>query len=61
MPIYSYQCSDCHRIFDLERAMKDSHFPVFESPCCLAHSERVIVAAPTLKFVGKDWTPKHYQ
>jgi putative FmdB family regulatory protein len=54
--IYDYICKDCSKTYEkIVRNCDD----VQVCPECQKTMDRQI-GSPTLSFVGKDWTPKHY-
>ena len=53
MPIYEYECHDCHHKFDL---MQKIHEPaVNQCPHCAANSAVRLVSAPGFQLKGSGW------
>ena len=57
MPLYDYQCEQCHR--HTEKIQKFSDAPLTECPHCGGHLERVL-HAPALAFKGGGWYADGY-
>ena len=53
MPIYEYQCSQCHHSFDLIQKVNDE--PVNICPECGKDSEVRLVSAPGFQLKGTGW------
>ena len=53
MPIYEYQCQDCHHNFDKLQKMSDD--PLTECPECHHNSLQKQVSAPSFKLKGSGW------
>lgn len=57
MPLYDYECEQCHR--HTEKIQKFSDAPLTECPHCGGHLERV-VHAPAVAFKGGGWYADGY-
>lgn len=53
MPIYEYECQDCHHHF--ERIQKFSDAPISECPACHSASANRLISAPAFKLKGTGW------
>lgn len=53
MPIYEYQCSNCHN--RLETLQKISDAPLSECPACQQQKLRKLVSAPSFRLKGGGW------
>ena len=53
MPIYEYQCSQCHH--HLEALQKISDKPLRECPECGRHTLLRLVSAPMFRLAGSGW------
>ena len=53
MPIYEYECSNCHQTFDLIQKISDK--PVTQCPNCLQHSAIRLVSAAGFQLKGNGW------
>lgn len=53
MPIYEYECQDCHHHF--ERIEKFSDVPLSECPKCHQASVSRLVSAPSFQLKGSGW------
>lgn len=53
MPIYEYQCSNCHHTFDLIQKMSDE--PVTICPACTKASAVRLVSAAGFQLKGTGW------
>lgn len=58
MPFYSYRCTKCSRILDIQQRIKEEVKPFIMSTCCDVDAELVITSAPSINFKGGGWTPK---
>jgi len=57
MPLYDYECEQCHR--HTEKIQKFSDAPLTECPHCGGHMERVL-HAPAVAFKGGGWYADGY-
>jgi putative FmdB family regulatory protein len=57
MPLYDYECQQCHR--HTEKIQKFSDAPLTECPHCGGHLERVL-HAPAVAFKGGGWYADGY-
>jgi putative FmdB family regulatory protein len=57
MPLYDYECEQCHR--HTEKIQKFSDAPLTECPHCGGHLERVL-HAPAVAFKGGGWYADGY-
>jgi putative FmdB family regulatory protein len=57
MPLYDYECEQCHR--HTEKIQKFSDAPLTECPHCGGHIERVL-HAPAVAFKGGGWYADGY-
>lgn len=53
MPIYEYQCSNCHHAFDLIQKMSDE--PVKLCPACSKDTAVRLVSAAGFQLKGTGW------
>ncbi len=53
MPIYEYQCSNCHHTFDLIQKMSDE--PVKLCPICSQETAVRLVSAAGFQLKGTGW------
>jgi putative FmdB family regulatory protein len=53
MPIYEYQCSNCHHTFDLMQKMSDD--PVKKCPDCGKNTVERLVSAAGFQLKGTGW------
>lgn len=53
MPIYEYQCTNCHHHFDLMQ--KVSEAPVKQCPQCFENTAVRMVSAPGFQLKGNGW------
>ena len=53
MPIYEYECKNCHHQFDLLQKINDS--AVKQCPQCLEESAVRLVSAPGFQLKGSGW------
>jgi putative FmdB family regulatory protein len=58
MPLYEYQCSKCHRVFEVLQKFSDAPLEVHEG--CGGGVERLI-SAPGLRFKGSGWYVTDYK
>ena len=57
MPLYEYECTDCHR--RTEKIQKFSDPEITVCPYCNGHLERVL-SAPAVSFKGGGWYADGY-
>ena len=53
MPIYEYECSNCHYQFELIQKIQDK--PVTKCPECLKDSAKRLVSAAGFQLKGTGW------
>jgi putative FmdB family regulatory protein len=53
MPIYEYECSNCHHTFDLMQKMNDE--PAKQCPKCLGETAQRLVSAAGFQLKGTGW------
>ena len=53
MPIYEYECTDCHHHFDVLQKVNEE--PVQECPVCFKSSVVKLVSATTFHLKGTGW------
>lgn len=53
MPIYEYQCQNCHQTVDLLQKVNDP--PATECPGCHEQQLQRIVSAPSFQLKGSGW------
>ena len=53
MPIYEYECSNCHHQFELIQKIQDE--PVTKCPECLKDSAKRLVSAVGFQLKGTGW------
>jgi putative FmdB family regulatory protein len=58
MPLYEYECDDCHHRF--ERIQKFSDPPVDVCPNCGKHSVKKLPSSPAIQFKGSGWYVTDY-
>ncbi len=52
MPLYEYECQQCHRRLEKIQNIKDA--PLTECPACGGHLEKLL-SAPAIQFKGSGW------
>ena len=57
MPLYEYQCKNCHTL--TERIQKFSDPPLTECPHCAGEMEQLL-SAPAVQFKGAGWYVTDY-
>ena len=53
MPIYEYQCTNCHKQFDLLQKITEE--PVTQCPDCLKNTAIRLVSAAGFQLKGSGW------
>lgn len=53
MPIYEYECSNCHQQFDLLQKISDE--PAKQCPQCLQDTAVKLVSAAAFQLKGSGW------
>ena len=53
MPIYEYQCADCHHQFDVLQKLNDEHIKT--CPACSKESAVRLVSAAAFQLKGTGW------
>ena len=53
MPIYEYECTGCHRAFDLLQKISDK--PIKTCPHCHEDKAHRLVSAPQFQLKGTGW------
>lgn len=53
MPIYEYECMNCHHHFDLLQKISDE--PIKECPRCFDNSARRLISAVGFQLKGSGW------
>lgn len=53
MPIYEYQCSQCHHMFELMQKINDA--PVTQCPKCFDNTVVKLVSAAGFQLKGNGW------
>lgn len=53
MPIYEYECSDCHHTFDLIQKISDE--PITKCPACSMNTAVKLVSAAGFQLKGTGW------
>ncbi|WP_133129355.1 FmdB family zinc ribbon protein [Legionella yabuuchiae] len=53
MPIYEYECSNCHHLFDLMQKISD--VPEKQCPKCLMNTAERLVSAAGFQLKGTGW------
>lgn len=72
MPVYEYKCDTCGEVFTSFQSINDD--PLVEGPDCDQDNSnqeddlnkkpcslKKLLFAPSIKFQGDGWTPKHYK
>lgn len=53
MPIYEYQCTDCHHTFDMLQKINDE--PIKKCPQCTKNTVTRLVSAAGFQLKGSGW------
>ncbi len=53
MPIYEYQCNNCHHNFDLMQKISDA--PIIKCPQCLNDTVVRLISASGFQLKGNGW------
>lgn len=53
MPIYEYECTDCHHVFESIQKMSDA--PLEECPACHKKTLKKLISAAGFRLKGSGW------
>lgn len=53
MPIYEYECSNCHHQFDLMQKINDA--PIIQCPHCFENTAKRLISASGFQLKGTGW------
>lgn len=53
MPIYEYQCTNCHQQFDLMQKINDA--PIKQCPHCFKNTATRLISAAGFQLKGSGW------
>lgn len=59
MPIYEYECSECHHKFDLMQKIND--VPATQCPHCYKPTAVRLVSSSSFQLVGSGWYATDYK